>query len=160
MFNVKITIDILILMNWKYLIMENIKLDGGHLSLEQLNAIFRTIPQEMDVLDENDRVVWSSMNEKRLFKRTEKDIGKTVFEVHPGHSKKHVKEVLDQMHAGKRKNISIMITKKKQPINISFYSLHNEHGKYIGCIEVTQAVSNLQVKGSKLRNILNVLKKH
>lgn len=79
MFNVKITIDILILMNWKYLIMENIKLDGGHLSLEQLNAIFRTIPQEMDVLDENDRVVWSSMNEKRLFKRTEKVIGKTVF---------------------------------------------------------------------------------
>lgn len=160
MFNVKITIDILILMNWKYLIMENIKLDGGHLSLEQLNAIFRTIPQEMDVLDENDCVVWSSMNEKRLFKRTEKVIGKTVFEVHPGHSQKHVKEVLDQMHAGKRKNISIMITKKKQPINISFYSLHNEHGKYIGCIEVTQAVSNLQVKGSKLRNILNVLKKH
>ena len=147
-------------MNWKYLIMENIKLDGGHLSLEQLNAIFRTIPQEMDVLDENDRVVWSSMNEKRLFKRTEKDIGKTVFEVHPGHSQKHVKEVLDQMHAGKRKNISVMITKKKHPINISFYSLHNEHGKYIGCIEVTQAVSNLQVKGSKLRNILNVLKKH
>ena len=103
-------------MNWKYLIMENIKLDGGHLSLEQLNAIFRTIPQEMDVLDENDRVVWSSMNEKRLFKRTEKDIGKTVFEVHPGHSQKHVKEVLDQMHAGKRKNISIMITKERVQI--------------------------------------------
>ena len=32
--------------------MDNINLDGGHLSLEQLNAIFRTIPQEMDVLDE------------------------------------------------------------------------------------------------------------
>lgn len=140
--------------------MENIKLDGGHLSLEQLNAIFRTIPQEMDVLDENDRVVWSSMNENRLFKRTEADVGKTVFEVHPGQSQKHVKEVLNQMHAGKRKNISIMINKDKQPINISFYSLHNKDGKYIGCIEVTQAVSNLQVKGSKLRNILNVLKKH
>lgn len=140
--------------------MDNINLDGGHLSLEQLNAIFRTIPQEMDVLDENDRVVWSSMNKNRLFKRTEKDIGKTVFEVQPGHSQKHVKEVLNQMHAGNRKNISIMITKDEQPINISFYSLHNEDGKYIGCIEVTQAVKNLQVKGSKLRNILNVLKKH
>ena len=138
--------------------MDNINLDGGHLSLEQLNAIFRTIPQEMDVLD--DRIVWSSMNKNRLFKRTEKDIGKTVFEVHPGHSQRHVKEVLNQMHAGNRKNISIMITKDEQPINISFYSLHNEDGKYIGCIEVTQAVKNLQVKGSKLRNILNVLKKH
>ena len=140
--------------------MDNINLDGGHLSLEQLNAIFRTIPQEMDVLDENDRIVWSSMNKNRLFKRTEKDIGKTVFEVHPGHSQRHGKEVLNQMHAGNRKNISIMITKDEQPINISFYSLHNEDGKYIGCIEVTQAVKNLQVKGSKLRNILNVLKKH
>ena len=140
--------------------MDNINLDGGHLSLEQLNAIFRTIPQEMDVLDENDRIVWSSMNKNRLFKRTEKDIGNTVFEVHPGHSQRHVKEVLNQMHAGNRKNISIMITKDEQPINISFYSLHNEDGKYIGCIEVTQAVKNLQVKGSKLRNILNVLKKH
>ncbi|MDK7953019.1 PAS domain-containing protein [Lactobacillus paragasseri] len=140
--------------------MDNINLDGGHLSLEQLNAIFRTIPQEMDVLDENDRIVWSSMNKNRLFKRTKKDIDKTVFEVHPGHSQRHVKEVLNQMHAGNRKNISIMITKDEQPINISFYSLHNEDGKYIGCIEVTQAVKNLQVKGSKLRNILNVLKKH
>mgnify|MGYP004526750355 FL=1 len=140
--------------------MDNINLDGGHLSLEQLNAIFRTIPQEMDVLDENDRIVWSSMNKNRLFKRTKKDIGKAVFEVHPGHSQRHVKEVLNQMHAGNRKNISIMITKDEQPINISFYSLHNEDGKYIGCIEVTQAVKNLQVKGSKLRNILNVLKKH
>ena len=140
--------------------MDNINLDGGHLSLEQLNAIFRTIPQEMDVLDENDRIVWSSMNKNRLFKRTKKDIGKTVFEVHPGHSQRHVKEVLNQMHAGNSKNISIMITKDEQPINISFYSLHNEDGKYIGCIEVTQAVKNLQVKGSKLRNILNVLKKH
>ena len=140
--------------------MNNINLDGGHLSLEQLNAIFRTIPQEMDVLDENDRIVWSSMDKNRLFKRTKKDIGKTVFEVHPGHSQRHVKEVLNQMHAGNRKNISIMITKDEQPINISFYSLHNEDGKYIGCIEVTQAVKNLQVKGSKLRNILNVLKKH
>ena len=95
--------------------MDNINLDGGHLSLEQLNAIFRTVPQEMDVLDENDRIVWSSMNKNRLFKRTKKDIGKTVFEVHPGHSQRHVKEVLNQMHAGNRKNISIMITKDEQP---------------------------------------------
>ena len=140
--------------------MKDIKLQGGHLSLDQLNAIFRTIPQEMDVLDENDRVVWSSMNKHRLFKRTEKDIGKTVFEVHHGHSQKHVKEVLNQMHTGSRSTISIMITKDNQPVNISFYSLYNEAGKYIGCIEVTQPVSNLQIRGSKLRNILNVLKKH
>ncbi len=47
--------------------MNEIKLKGGHLSLPELNAIFTTIPQEFDVLDENDIVVWSSMNEHRIF---------------------------------------------------------------------------------------------
>ena len=117
---------------------DKIELIGGSLSVEQLNAIFETIPQEMDVLDENDVVVWSSMNKHRLFKRTEKDIGKTVFEVHPGHSQGHVKAVLKQMHE-------------------AFYSLHNDQGKYLGCIEVTQPVADLQEKGSKWRNVWNMI---
>ena len=138
---------------------EEIKLNGGHLNLEMLNAIFNTIPQEFDVLDENDKVVWSSMNKHRLFKRTEDDIGKTVYEVHPGHSQSRVKQVLEQMHDDKRGSLSLVVTHDKKPISISFYALHNEDGKYIGCIEVTQPVDKYQVKGSKWRNILNILKK-
>lgn len=139
---------------------KQVKLEGGSLSISELNAIFETIPQEMDVLDKNDVVVWSSMNKNRLFKRTEADIGKTVYEVHPGHSQGHVKAVLEQMHDNKRHNLSIMIHKDGIPVNISFYSLHDKAGNYIGCIEVTQPVKDLQVTGSKLRNILNILKKH
>lgn len=139
---------------------DRIKLDGGSLSIEQLNAIFHTIPQEMDVLDENDIVVWSSMNHHRLFKRTENDIGKTVFQVHPGHSQKRVKAVLKQMHDNQRKSLSIIIKKNGQPVNISFYSLHNDQGNYIGCIEVTQPIRKLQVTGSKWRNIINIFKKN
>ncbi len=108
-------------------------------------------------LDENDVVVWSSMNKHRLFKRTEKDIGKTVFEVHPGHSQGHVKAVLKQMHEGKRGKLSIMIHKDGIPVNIAFYSLHNDQGKYLGCIEVTQPVADLQEKGSKWRNVWNMI---
>lgn len=138
---------------------ERIKLNGGSLSVEELNAIFKTIPQEMDVLDENDVVVWSSMNKKRLFKRTEQDIGKTVYQVHPSRSQGRVKAVLKQMHENTRHALSIMITYKGQPVNISFYSLHNPAGKYIGCIEVTQPVKNFQVKGSKWRNFWQMFKK-
>lgn len=137
----------------------DLKLIGGHLSLDQLNAIFTTIPQEFDVLDENDVVVWSSMNKDRIFPRTEKDVGKTVFEVHPGHSQERVKAVLKQMHDGKRGHLSLIITKDNQPINISFYSLHDDSGCYIGCVEVTQPIKDYQLKGSKWRNILNILKK-
>lgn len=139
---------------------KQIKLEGGKLSIDELNAIFETIPQEMDVLDQNDVIVWSSMNKNRLFKRTEADIGKTVYQVHPGHSQGHVKAVLEQMHSNQRHNLSIMIHKDGIPVNISFYSLHDKNGNYLGCIEVTQPVQNLQVSGSKLRNIINILKKH
>lgn len=138
---------------------KRIKLSGGSLSVEELNAIFKTIPQEMDVLDARDVVVWSSMNQHRLFKRTENDIGKTVYQVHPGRSQAGVKAVLKQMHQGKRQGLSLMITYQGQPVNISFYSLHNEDGAYIGCIEVTQPVKNLQVKGGKWRNLWQMLKK-
>lgn len=138
---------------------DEIKLKGGHLNIEMLNAIFETIPQEFDVLDENDIVVWSSMNKHRLFKRTESDIGKTVYEVHPGHSQERVKQVLAQMHDDKRGSLSLVVSHKNQPISISFYALHNDEGKYIGCIEVTQPVDKYQVKGSKWRNILNILRK-
>lgn len=139
---------------------DSIKLKGGRLSLEQLNAIFETIPEEFDVLDEHDAVVWSSMNKHRMFKRTENDIGKTVYEVHPGHSQGHVKAVLKQMHDNQRQHLSIMIQKNNQPVNISFYSLHNDAGDYIGCIEITQPVGEFQTKGSFFRNIINIFKKN
>lgn len=138
---------------------QDIQLLGGHLSLAELNAIFKTIPQEFDVLDANDRVVWSSMNEHRVFKRTPDDVGKSVFEVHPGHSQSHVKAVLQQMHDNKRQSISIMIKKNGQPMNIAFYSLHDPEGNYLGCIEVTQPVAQLQIKGSFWRNLKNIFKK-
>lgn len=140
--------------------MQNIKLDGGSISIAELNAIFHSIPQEFDVLDANDVVVWSSMNKHRLFPRTEKDIGKTVFQVHPGHSQGHVKKVLQQMHAGKRASLSILIHKDQQPVSISFYSLHDDDGKYLGCVEVTQPVRDYQEKGSKWRNIFHIFKKN
>lgn len=96
------------------------------------------------------------MNEHRIFSRTEKDIGKTVFKVHPGHSQGRIKAVLKQMHEG---SISINIHKDGQPLNISFYSLHDDNGKYLGCVEVTQPIKSYQVKGSKWRNLLNMIHK-
>ena len=54
---------------------ETVKLLGGSLTLTQLNAIFQTIPEEFDFIDEHDIVRWSSANKHRLFKRTDDDLG-------------------------------------------------------------------------------------
>lgn len=134
-----------------------IPLKGGSLTLEQLNAIFESIPEEFDFIDENDIVRWSSANRHRLFKRTDDDLGKHVLEVHPGHSQERVKQVLKQMHDGKRGVLSLIITHHGTPINIAFYALRTADGHYLGCVEVTQDVSSHQQKGSLWRNIKQVL---
>ena len=139
---------------------ETVKLLGGSLTLTQLNAIFQTIPEEFDFIDEHDIVRWSSANKHRLFKRTDDDLGKHVLEVHPGHSQERVKQVLQQMHDGKRGVLSLIIHYHVKPINIAFYSIHDDSGKYIGCVEVTQDVSGHQEKGAWLHNIKQVLFKH
>lgn len=139
--------------------MEQINLQGGQLSLAQLNAIFRTIPEEFDVIDANDIVRWSSANQHRLFARTDSDLGKHVLDVHPGHSQGRVKQVLKEMHEGKRGSISIMIHYHQRPVNIAFYALHDDNGQYIGCVEVTQDVSSHQERGSLWRNIKQMLTK-
>lgn len=139
---------------------EQITLQGGSLNLTQLNAIFESIPEEFDFIDENDIVRWSSANKHRLFKRTDDDLGKHVLEVHPGHSQERVKQVLQQMHDGKRGSLSLIIHYHNKPINIAFYSLHDDSGKYIGCVEVTQDVSNHQEKGAWWHNLKQVLFSH
>ena len=136
--------------------METIPLHGGQLTLEELNTIFTTIPVEFDFIDADDIIRWSSANHHRLFKRTDANLGKHVLEVHPGHSQGRVKKVLQEMHSGQRNSIKILIHYHQQPVSICFYSLHNDKGEYIGCIEVTQAVAEFQEKGSFLRNIKQI----
>lgn len=138
--------------------METIHLPGGQLTLAQLSAIFQTIPVEFDLLDQDDIIRWSSMNDHRLFTRTEADLGKHVLAVHPSHSKARVQAVLDQMHHGERQSISLLITHHGQPVNIAFYALHDGQGAYLGCVEVTQPVANHQVKGRWWRNFKQIFR--
>ncbi|WP_076460971.1 PAS domain-containing protein [Limosilactobacillus caccae] len=139
--------------------MTEINLKGGQLTRKQLNTIFETIPQEFDFIDENDIVRWSSANRHRIFKRTDDDLGKHVLEVHPGHSEGRVKQVLHDMHSGDRDSISITIIHHDKPINISFYALRDDDNNYVGCVEVTQDVSNHQQRGSLWRNIKQMFNK-
>ena len=136
--------------------MDNVSLHGGELNLDELNAIFTTIPVEFDFIDQDDIIRWSSANRHRLFKRTDADLGKHVLEVHPGHSQGRVKQVLHEMQSGDRDSIKILIHYHQQPVSIAFYALHNDQGEYIGCVEVTQPVGDFQERGSLWRNIKQV----
>ncbi|MDA5388755.1 MULTISPECIES: PAS domain-containing protein [Loigolactobacillus] len=134
-----------------------VNLTTGTLKLEQLNAIFKTIPQEFDFIDENDIVRWYSNNTNRLFARDTSKLNQHVLDVHPAHSAGRVKKVLAEMHNGERDSIQMTVPAKGKQIHIAFYALHNDSGDYIGCIEVTEDISEF-TKSGKIGNLVKLLR--
>ena len=95
------------------------------------------------------------MNEHRIFPRTEKDIGKTVFKVHPGHSQGRIKAVLKQMHEGEFDKYEFHFTPHMMGrcLYLRYYAVHNQEGKYLGCLEVAQDVTDIRNWTSEKRTI-------
>lgn len=139
--------------------MVEVSLNTGQLTTDQLNAIFQTIPQEFDFIDENDIIRWYSDNTARLFQRSKAALNQHVLDVHPKHSAHRVEAVLAQMHEGVRSSIEMIVPVHGKQVQICFYALHHADGRYLGCIEVTQDVTKL-AKTTRIKNIWNLLRQN
>lgn len=134
-----------------------VELATGSLRLEQLNAIFATIDQEFDFIDENDIVRWYSNNSHRLFKRDPSKLNQHVLDVHPAHSAGRVKQVLAEMHDGATGKVAMTVPIRGKQVHMAFYALHNPAGDYVGCIEVTEDVTEY-TKTTWIGNLLKLMK--
>jgi PAS domain S-box-containing protein len=120
------------------------------LSSEALEAIFDALPVEMSFVDNNDTVRYYSKGDKRIFKRSPAVIGKKVQDCHPQKSLYKVEQVVSELKAGKREVADFWIDVKGRKIYIRYFSARNKHGKYLGIIEVTQDITDIQkIKGEK-----------
>ena len=122
----------------------------GELPENVLEAVLETIPVEFSILDENDKVLAWNKHETRLFKRPTGVIGRDVSNCHPKKSLDKVEQILKEMKDGKRDKarfwIDLPIGKDgdKQKILIEYYALRDSKGKYIGCMEASQNISEIQ----------------
>lgn len=122
----------------------------GKLSPEILEAILETISVEFSVVDANDQVLAWNKHNTRIFKRPTGVIGKKVSDCHPKKSLPKVERILEEMKQGKREkarfwiDLSLYPNKEKQKILIEYYALRNEKGEYLGCLEASQNITELQ----------------
>lgn len=120
----------------------------GKLPDEMLNAVLETIPLEFSVLDQNDKVVAWNKHESRLFKRPMAVVGRDVRNCHPKQSLDKVEKIIAEMKAGKRDKarfwIDIHSEGKAQKVMIEYYALRDKDGKYLGCLEATQNITEIQ----------------
>jgi len=122
----------------------------GKLPENVLHAILETIPLEFSVIDKNEKVLAWNKHDTRIFKRPEAVVGRDVRNCHPKKSLDKVEQILKEMKAGKREKARFWIdlplgpSKEKQKVMIEYYALRDEKGSYLGCLEASQNIAEIQ----------------
>ena len=120
------------------------------LSTETLEAIFDTLPVDITFVDDTDTVRYYSRGERRIFRRTPAVIGKKVQQCHPQQSIHKVEQVVTDLKSGKRKVTEFWIELKGRRIYIRYFPVRDKAGNYLGTLEVTQDITDLQkITGEK-----------
>jgi DUF438 domain-containing protein len=129
----------------------------GKLDAALLEAVLETIPIEFSVLNFEDEVAAWNKHETRIFKRPEAVLGRNVKKCHPEKSLALVERILGEMKAGKRDrarfwiDLSVSATGEQQKVLIEYYALRDSEGKYIGCLEASQNISEIQALSGERR---------
>jgi PAS domain S-box-containing protein len=119
-------------------------LDGKH-----LQAVLETIPLEFSVLDQDDKVLAWNKHESRVFKRPEVVVGRDVRNCHPKNSLAKVEQILKEMKDGSREKARFWIDMplddgSLHKIMIEYYALRDDDGSYLGCLEASQDITDIQ----------------
>ncbi len=120
------------------------------LSTEVLEAIFDALPVDITFVDETDTVRYYSRGEKRIFRRTPAVIGKKVQNCHPQQSIHKVNQVVSDLKSGERDVAEFWIELKGRRVYIRYFPVKDKAGKYLGVVEVSQDITDLQkISGEK-----------
>jgi DUF438 domain-containing protein len=113
-------------------------LPTGALSLEQLKAIFATLPVDITFVDAEDRVRFFSEGPNRVFARPKAILGRLVQHCHPPGSVGIVERILSDFRSGRQDVAEFWIDFKGRFAHIRYFALRDEAGTYLGTLEVTQ----------------------
>lgn len=123
---------------------DTVVLPTGVLQLKQLIALFQALPVDLTYVDENDRVRFYSEGKERIFPRTKSVIGREVVNCHPPKSMHMVQQILDDFRSGIRDQADFWIDLGPKKIYIRYFALKDTDAQYLGCLEVTQDITEIQ----------------
>ena len=119
-----------------------LRLDTGELAPEQVNLLLKNLPLDVTFVDETDTVRYFSAGAERIFPRSPGVIGRKVQNCHPPDSVQVVNLILDAFRKGERQAAEFWIQSRGRFIQIRYFALRDEAGRYRGCLEVSQDVSS------------------
>jgi len=127
-----------------------IAFETGNLAYEEIETIFNTLPLDLTFIDKEDTVRYFSQTKDKIFPRTKAVIGLKVQQCHPKKSLHVVNQILDDFKNGRKDVAEFWISLNNRLIYIRYFPVHGKNGDYLGCLEVTQDITNIKsIEGEK-----------
>jgi len=127
-----------------------IRLPSGALTPAELEAVLNTLPVDITFVGADDTVRYFSMGRERIFPRTPAIIGRSVQLCHPQKSVHVVNRILEDFKAGRREVAEFWIQMNGRLIHIRYFPVRGKDGRYLGTLEVTQDITDIQkITGQK-----------
>jgi PAS domain S-box-containing protein len=123
---------------------EGIAMPTGTLSLEQLIAIFSTLPVDLTFVDADDRVAFFSEGPERIFARSRAVLGRKVQHCHPPRSVAVVDRILSDFREGRHDVAEFWIHFRGRFVHIRYFAVRDRERRYLGTLEVTQDITRLR----------------
>jgi PAS domain S-box-containing protein len=127
-----------------------IKFESGAMTRDNLEAMLNTLPVDITFVDEKDQVRYFSQSPERIFVRSKSVIGREVRNCHPQKSIDKVEQILNDFRSGTRDKAEFWIRMGEALVYIRYFPVKDSEGKYLGCLEVSQNISEIQkIQGEK-----------
>ncbi|MBU0730945.1 MAG: PAS domain-containing protein [Proteobacteria bacterium] len=129
---------------------EKTRLING-LSYEQIHAIMEAMPFEVTFVDAEDTVAYfNRLDKEKLFPRTRSVIGRKVEKCHPEKSVGTVQKIVTGFKERTLDKAEFWIDFRNDKVLIRYFPVYSDDGQYMGVLEVTQAIGEIQkIQGQK-----------
>lgn len=116
---------------------DEIMMKGGHMTLEQLEAMLNTIPLELTFVDVDN--VNRYFNEgPKVFKRPGMAIDREVFSCHPPKIEQMVRKIIEDFQNGMRDQVPVWMNKNGHTMLVTYMAVRDRNRQYLGTLEVVQ----------------------
>ncbi len=127
-----------------------IQFESGSMNKDTLEAVLNALPIDITFVNANDNVQYFSLSPERIFVRSKSIVGREVRKCHPQKSVDKVEQILTDFKEGKRDKAEFWINLGGKLIYIRYFPVRNSEGEYLGCLEVTQDITEIQkIQGEK-----------
>jgi uncharacterized protein len=121
-----------------------IQLSTGSYDIDELEALFKSLPLDITFVDKDDKVKFFSLGAERIFTRNRAILGRDVRMCHPPSSVHVVEQILSDFKSNKENSAAFWINMQGRFIYIEYFALRGKEGEYLGTIEITQDLTHLR----------------